>query len=278
MAVADTQPVARLLREYAQRTSLRGGNPYRAKAYARAADSLTALAVPLDVLVEEDRLTEIPGVGEAIADIITKLHRTGSHPSLEKLRKEVPAGVLEMLTIPGLKSEKVMRLHKDLGISSLAELEAAVERAHLAHRATHHEAVGEGVGLAVGVQAHPDVGLERPAVNVNVEDTGRDRVLNCVENLTGGYATRERPDGDGNAFAVGLGNGVDETCRALDRGVLAIELADDLDVVFELGRFRLVARRRDIAFPVFERVAAKREDFEGASNTNGIRIGNRLID
>jgi DNA polymerase (family X) len=124
---ADTLTVARLLREYAQRTALRGGNPYRAKAYSRAADSLAALAVPLHVLIEEDRLTEIPGVGEAIADIITKLHRTGTHPSLEKLRKEIPAGVLEMLTVPGLRPEKVLRLHKDLGISSLAELEAAAK-------------------------------------------------------------------------------------------------------------------------------------------------------
>jgi DNA polymerase (family X) len=125
VAVAEAQQVAKLLREYAQRTALRGGNPYRAKAYSRAADSLAALAIPLNMLIEEDRLTEIPGVGEAIADIITKLHRTGSHPSLEKLRKEIPAGVLEMLTVPGLRPEKVLRLHKDLGIASLAELEAA---------------------------------------------------------------------------------------------------------------------------------------------------------
>lgn len=125
MPAADTQTVAKLLREFAQRTALRGGNPYRPKAYSRAADSLAALAIPLHVLIEEGRLTEIPGVGDAIADIITKLHRTGSHPSLEKLRKEVPDGVLEMLTVPGLRPDKVLRLYKDLGIASLAELEAA---------------------------------------------------------------------------------------------------------------------------------------------------------
>jgi DNA polymerase (family 10) len=106
---------------------LGGGNPYRAKAYFRAADSLAALAVPLDVLVAEDRLTEIPGVGEAIADIITKLHKTGTHPSLEKLRKKIPQGVLEMLAVPGLRPEKVLRLYKHLGITSLAELEAAAK-------------------------------------------------------------------------------------------------------------------------------------------------------
>ncbi|MCK1619467.1 DNA polymerase/3'-5' exonuclease PolX [Bradyrhizobium sp. 159] len=128
MAVADTPRVTELLREYAQRTALRGGNPYRAKAYARAADNLAALVVPLHVLIEEDRLTEIPGIGEAIADIITKLYRTGTHPSLEKLRKEIPAGVLELLTVPGLRPEKVLKLYKDLGITSLSELETAAEQ------------------------------------------------------------------------------------------------------------------------------------------------------
>lgn len=127
MSKADTQTVARLLREYAQRTALRGGNPYRSKAYSRAADSLMALAVPLDGLIAEGRLTEIPGVGDAIADIIVKLQRTGIHPSLEKLRKEIPAGVLELLTVPGLRPDKVLRLYKDLGVSSLAELEKAAK-------------------------------------------------------------------------------------------------------------------------------------------------------
>src|SRR6187431_100102 len=117
MASTDTQTVARLLREYAQRTALRGGNPYRAKAYLRAAESLGALAAPLHELIEEDRLTEIPGIGDAIADIVTKLHRDGTHPSLEKLRKDFPAGVLEMLTVPGLRPDKVLRLHRDLGIT-----------------------------------------------------------------------------------------------------------------------------------------------------------------
>lgn len=83
MAKADTQTVARLLREYGQRSALRGGNPYRAKAYSRAADSLLTLAEPLETLVAEDRLQEIPGIGDAIADIIKQLHRTGRHPSLD---------------------------------------------------------------------------------------------------------------------------------------------------------------------------------------------------
>ena len=80
MTKTDTQTVARLLREYAQRTSLRGGNPYRTKAYLRAADSLAALSQPLDRVIAAAALTEIPGIGDAIGDIVTKLHQTGVAP------------------------------------------------------------------------------------------------------------------------------------------------------------------------------------------------------
>ena len=127
MAKTDTQTVARLLREYAQRSSLRGGNPYRSKAYFKAADSLGALSQPLDRIIAAGTLTDIPGIGDAIADIITKLYQTGSHPSLEKLRKEVPEGVLELFAIPGIRPDKILKLHQELGITSIAELEAAAK-------------------------------------------------------------------------------------------------------------------------------------------------------
>jgi DNA polymerase (family X) len=125
MASLDASEVAKLLAEYGRRTALAGGNPYRSMAYLRAAESLTALAEPLARIVAEGRLREISGVGEAIADIITKLHRTGGHPSLERMRREIPEGVLEVLSVPGLRPDKVLKLHKQLGIGSLAELEAA---------------------------------------------------------------------------------------------------------------------------------------------------------
>ena len=125
MTKLDAPAIIRSLREFGQRSALRGGNPYRAKAYARAADNLATLSVPLDQLIEQVRLREIPGVGGAIADIVTTLYQTGSHPGLEAMRKEFPAGVLEMLAIPGLKPDKVLKLYKTLGIASLAELEEA---------------------------------------------------------------------------------------------------------------------------------------------------------
>jgi DNA polymerase (family 10) len=127
----DASSIASLLREFGRRTRLYGGNPYRAKAYLRAADSVGLLTQPIGELIAANRLLEIPGVGDAIAGVITTLFETGSHPTLEKMRAEVPESVLEMLTIPGLRPEKVLKLHKELGIATIEELEVAAKQDRL---------------------------------------------------------------------------------------------------------------------------------------------------
>jgi DNA polymerase (family X) len=145
MAALDASAVARLLREFGQRTALRGGNPFRAKAYARAADNLLALSLPLADVIAQDRLREIPGVGAGIADIVKHLHATGTHPGLERMRAEMPAGVLDMLAVPGLRPDKVLKLHRELGVSSLGELEEAAASGQLA------KVKGLGVALATKI-------------------------------------------------------------------------------------------------------------------------------
>ena len=72
MTALDASSVAALRREFGQRSGLRGANPFRAKAYARAADYLLALSIPLERVIAHDRLQEIPGIGDAIADIVKK--------------------------------------------------------------------------------------------------------------------------------------------------------------------------------------------------------------
>jgi len=127
----EPSEIASLLNEFGRRAMLYGGNPYKAKAYLRAAERVALLSEPLDDLVAQHRLQDIPGVGDAIAGLITQLCQTGSTPSLEKMRAEVPESVLEMLTIPGLRPDKIMKLHKELGINTIEELETAVREDRL---------------------------------------------------------------------------------------------------------------------------------------------------
>ena len=130
--VLSAAEVALLLTEWGQRTALAGGNPYRARAYLRAAESLALIARPLEEIVAEGRLRQIPGVGSAIAGIIERLHRTGTHPALEEMRAAIPAGVLELLSLPGIRVERVMKMHRQLGINSIADLEHAARNDELA--------------------------------------------------------------------------------------------------------------------------------------------------
>ena len=85
MTGLDASSVATLL-------ALRADNSFRTKAYARAAENVLASSLPLEQVILQDRLREIPGVGDAIAEIIKKLHATGTHPTLEKMRQENPGG------------------------------------------------------------------------------------------------------------------------------------------------------------------------------------------
>src|SRR3954447_16881539 len=130
-AALDASSVSKLLIEIGQRLVLAGENPYKARSYTRAAESLLLLTLPLDEVIAQGRLQDIPGVGAALSQTIIRLHQHGTTPRLEAMRAEVPAGVLELLAIPGLRAPKIMELYQKLGISSLDELEAACRQNQL---------------------------------------------------------------------------------------------------------------------------------------------------
>src|SRR4051812_43842504 len=132
MAKPDAATVAKPLTEIAGRMELEGGNPYRARAYARAAENLALSPIPLKQLVTEGRLTDLPGVGEALAAVITEIYETGRYARLDTMRSKAPDGLVDMLRLPGLKADRVKKLHRDLDISSVADLESAARDGRLA--------------------------------------------------------------------------------------------------------------------------------------------------
>ena len=131
-ALLDAPAVAKLLMEIGQRLSLAGENPYKARSYSRAAQGLMSLTVSLEEVIASDRLREIPGVGAALAEAIKHLHQHGTTSKLEAMRAELPAGLLALSRIPGLPPNKVVQLHRKLGISSIEELERACRDERLA--------------------------------------------------------------------------------------------------------------------------------------------------
>jgi DNA polymerase (family 10) len=173
--------VASLLRELGHRIELSGGSPYKARAYQRAAESLGALTEPLGRLITQGRLREIPGVGAAIEDKIIAFQRTGTHSTLERLREEVPASALELLTIPGLTAQKARKIVYELGIRSLDELEAACRGGEL----------GQIRGLGPALQRSIMHGLE-----VRREARGGRLIHHASELLAATAANLARSDPD----------------------------------------------------------------------------------
>ena len=110
---------------------IKGEVIYKILAYRKAADSLTALGRDVNEFWREGRLLEIPGVGKAIAEKIDELLTTGQLEFLQKLEAEVPPGLVDLLQVPDLGPKKISLFWKQVGVTNLAELEAAARTGKL---------------------------------------------------------------------------------------------------------------------------------------------------
>ena len=120
--------IAAALREIGRLLQVKGESPFKSRAYERAAQALQAFEGDLDVLVTNQRLTEINGVGSGIAAVIHELYRTGRTPVLEELRESLPPGAAELSRVPGLSLKKIIALHIALRIENIPDLKTACEK------------------------------------------------------------------------------------------------------------------------------------------------------
>jgi DNA polymerase (family 10) len=123
--MADKFEIARALREIGALLELEGENPFKVRAYENGARALEGLAEDLAAVVAAERLTDVPGIGEALAKKIGDLHRTGTTKLLDELRARHPPGTLELLQVPDLGPKKAAALQAALGIAGVADLERA---------------------------------------------------------------------------------------------------------------------------------------------------------
>src|SRR5215471_19113845 len=121
---------AALLDEYAELTTMTGGDPFRARVYSRAAKAVAAY--PQDVSgFPAAALQQIPGVGKSIAAKLAEIAASGSFAELEDLRADIPAGVRQLTQIPALGPRRALQLYRELQVSSPAELRVALEAGRL---------------------------------------------------------------------------------------------------------------------------------------------------
>jgi DNA polymerase (family X) len=129
--VLDRAAIVARLREISQLLEIHGGNKFKARAFSRGARALEASREPVTALVEEKRLTDLPGIGHALARQIEELLRTGRSELLESLRTGLPSGVVELSQVGGIGLHALKSLHEELGISTVADLRKAAEEGRL---------------------------------------------------------------------------------------------------------------------------------------------------
>lgn len=123
----SNRDIAEALERVAELLELQDDNPFRVRSYRRAAEEIGGEAMALSELYEaggRQRLREIPGVGRALSGAIAELLETGRLPLLERLESELaPESAFQRL--PGIGPELARRIHDELGVATLEELESA---------------------------------------------------------------------------------------------------------------------------------------------------------
>lgn len=126
-----SEDVARIFREVAVALELKGDNPFRIRAYQRAAQTVEGLGDALEKYVAKDTLTSIDGIGEDLASKIKEIAATGACAYCQQLFKAIPPGVIDMLKIPGLGPKTAKKIHETLKIESIAALARAAREGTL---------------------------------------------------------------------------------------------------------------------------------------------------
>jgi len=149
MSAATNAEIAAAFEEIADILDLKGDNPFKIRAYRRAAQLVAGFEKPM---AEVEKLEDLPGIGKELAEKIRTLVRGEPLPTLEKLRTEISPGLLELLRVRGLGPKRVKELHEKLGIAGLADLEKALDE----HRVQELKGFGAKLEeeMRKGIAAH----------------------------------------------------------------------------------------------------------------------------
>ncbi|MEK6786921.1 MAG: histidinol-phosphatase [Nitrospirota bacterium] len=126
----NNQQLATIFRSMADLLSAQRANPYRVRAYRRAADALLAIDEDVTALVERQGLEEIDGIGADLAKKIEEFLETGTIRAYEELKTPLPVEVKSWASLPGLSESLVTYLYFRLGIRTLDDLDQ-ITRSHL---------------------------------------------------------------------------------------------------------------------------------------------------
>jgi DNA polymerase (family X) len=149
-AVISNAEMARIFNEIGDMLEILGEVVYKAVAYRRVADAVERHPDDVAALFRRGEPPKLPGAGEALTAKLAELAETGSLGYHERLRAQVPDGLLEILRIPGVGPKTVRLVSTELGIDSVEALRAAAEEGRLRHLKGLSERTETNVLEAIG--------------------------------------------------------------------------------------------------------------------------------
>ena len=117
--------VARVLKEIGLLLEIEGKDKFKPRAYNRGMRSIASLGEDIESVAKRDALTDIPGIGKGLSEVIKSYLETGEVELLTELRTRVPVKVLELDSIPGVGPKTIKLVYDKLGVTDLGTLEKA---------------------------------------------------------------------------------------------------------------------------------------------------------
>ena len=124
--------ISELFNEIADFLEIKDENPFRIRAYRRAAQAVEGLSEDIAAIAERGALLDVPGIGKDLAGKIQEHLASGKVEYLEELRKEIPAGVIELMGIHGVGPKTAKHLNEQVGVDSVEKLEELAKAHKLA--------------------------------------------------------------------------------------------------------------------------------------------------
>jgi DNA polymerase (family 10) len=199
--------IANYFREMADLLDIQGANQYRVRAYRNAARNIQTMRQNLrDMADDKEALKKLPGIGEDLAKKIQVIVETGELPQLDKLKAELPAGLLEMLDIEGLGPKRVKQLYQELGIENKAELMLAAQDG----RISKLEGFGEKIENNILQRLKAGVSQEERTLRIEAQQVIEPYLAYLKKSdliaklaVAGSYRRKKETVGDVDLLAVG---------------------------------------------------------------------------
>lgn len=123
--------VAELFEKVANMLAIRGDSIHRILAYRRAAESISELGRDINQVYAAGELTDLPGIGQTLADKIEEMLTTGKLEFFERLAQEIPPSLVDLLRVEGLGPKRVKQIYDELGVTTIEELTAVAREGKL---------------------------------------------------------------------------------------------------------------------------------------------------